>query len=99
VNKLNEEIRYYKGKHRVKILTRTQGSWIVEALEPFEDTVNGQEVQVKTRERRIVSPNLLYKKPGLAPTVKEHTYELKMEEKLKNLVEEEEKKKTRKAEP
>jgi hypothetical protein len=91
---LNEEIRYYKGKHKVKILTKTQGNWMVEALEPFEDTVNGREVRVKSKERRIVPPNLLYKKQGLAPPVKEHTYELKMEKKLKHLVEEKEKKQT-----
>jgi hypothetical protein len=94
---MSEEIRYYKGKHKVKILTKTQGNWIVEALEPFEDIVNGQEVRVKMKERRIVPPNLLYKKQGLAPVVKEHTYELKMERKLKHIVEEEEEKQTEKS--
>jgi Leu/Phe-tRNA-protein transferase len=72
-------------------MTKTRGNWIIEALEPFEDTVNGQEVRVKTKERRIVPPNLLYKKRGMARPVKEHTYELKMEKKLKHLIEEKEK--------
>lgn len=76
----------------MKILTRTQGNWIVEALEPFEDVVNDQRVQVKIKERRIVRPNLLYRERALAPPIKEHAYELKMEKKLKQIVHEEEEK-------
>ncbi|HXX86838.1 MAG TPA: hypothetical protein VEH86_00125, partial [Candidatus Acidoferrum sp.] len=75
-------------KHRVKILTRTTGNWIVEALEPFEDTVNHQTIRVKTKERRIVRPNLLHKQRSLPPAIKEHTYELKMEKKLGQIVRE-----------
>jgi len=89
---LSEEDRFYKGKHRVRILTRSRGNWIVEALEPFEDTVNDQKVRVKAGERRIVAPNLLFKRKGLPPPIREHTYELKMEKKLKHYIEEEEKK-------
>jgi hypothetical protein len=89
---LSEEDRFYKGKHKVRILTRSRGNWIVEALEPFEDTVNDQKVRVKTGERRIVAPNLLFKRKGLPPPIREHTYELKMEKKLKHYIEEEEKK-------
>jgi hypothetical protein len=47
---------------------------------------------VKIGERRIVAPNLLFTREGLAPPVKEHAYELKMEKKLKRIVEKEEKK-------
>jgi hypothetical protein len=47
---------------------------------------------VKVGEQRIVAPNLLFKKKGLPPPLKEHTYELKMEKKLKHLIEEEEQK-------
>ena len=83
---MTDDIRFYKGKHKVKVMTRSKGSWIVEALEPFEDIVNGEKTQVKTGERRIVAPNLLFKKKGLAPPVKEHAYELKMEKKLKRLI-------------
>jgi hypothetical protein len=86
---LTDEIRYYKGKHRVRVLTKTQGNWIVEALEPFVDIVNGQRIGVKTKERRIIRPNLLYKELGLAPPFREHAYELRMEKKLKQLVKEE----------
>jgi Leu/Phe-tRNA-protein transferase len=89
---LDDEVRYYKGKHKVKILTRTPGNWIVEALEPFEDMVNDQRIQVKTKERRIVRPNLLYKQRSLSPPIKEHTYELKMEKRLKQIVQEKEEK-------
>ena len=92
---MNDEIRFYKGKHKVKILTRTTDNWIIEALEPFEDTVNNQTIRVKTKERRIVRPNLLYKQRNLAPPIKEHTYELKMEKKLRQIVQQKEKKPNR----
>jgi hypothetical protein len=89
---MSEEIRYYKGKHKVKVLSKSRGNWVVEALEPFEDIVNGQKVKVKAGERRIVVPSSLFAREGLSPPVKEHAYELKMEKKLKRLVDEEEKK-------
>ncbi len=85
------EVRYYKGKYKVKIMTRSTGGWIVEALEPFEDYVYDEKVSVKKGEQRIAAPNLLFKKEGLPPPIKEHTYELKMEKKLKRIVEEKEK--------
>lgn len=85
-------MRFYKGRFKVRVLTESKGYWIVEALEPFEDDVQGERVKVKTGERRIVAPNLLFTREGLPPPVKEHTYELKMEKKLKRLVAEEEKK-------
>jgi len=88
---MSGEIRYYKGKHRVKVVTESQGYWIVEALEEFQDIVNGEKVKVDIGERRIVTPNLLLKKKGLPPPAKEHVYELKMEKKLKRLIAEEEK--------
>ena len=86
------EIRYYKGKYKVKVLTKSRGNWIVEALEEFEDTVYGEKSTVKVGAQRIVAPNLLFKKRGLPPPLKEHTYELKMEKKLKHLIAEEENK-------
>jgi len=89
---MSEEIRFHKGKHKVKILTKSRGNWIIETLEPFEDIVNGERVKVKEKERRIVAPNLLFRKQGLPPPFKEHTYELKMEKKLKHLIEEKGKK-------
>lgn len=84
------EIRYYKGKYKVKVLTKSRGNWIVEALEEFEDTVYGEKSTVKVGVQRIVAPNLLFKKKDLPPPLKEHTYELKMEKKLKHLIAEEE---------
>lgn len=88
---MSGEIRYYKGKHKVKVVTESQGYWIVEALEEFQDIVNGEKVKIDIGERRIVTPNLLFKKKGLPPPAKEHVYELKMEKKLKRLIAEEEK--------
>jgi hypothetical protein len=84
---MSGEVRYYKGKYKVKVMTESKDNWIVEALEPFEDEVYGEKVKVNAGERRIVAPNLLFKREGLPPPVKEHTYELKMEKKLKRLTE------------
>jgi hypothetical protein len=91
---MTDEIRYYKGRHKVRVMTESRGNWIVEALEAFEDTVEGEKVKVKKGERRIVAPNLLLLKEALSPPVKEHEYELKMEKKVKRLIDEEEKEKT-----
>jgi len=88
---MSDEVRFYKGKFMVKVLTKSRGNWIVEALESFEDVVYGEEVHVKTGERRIIAPNLLFKRKTLPPPVKEHVYELKMEKKLKRLIAESEK--------
>jgi hypothetical protein len=86
------EVWYYKGVHRVKVVTESEGYWIVEALEEFEDSVDGEKVTVKTGEQRIVPSDTVHKRKYFAPPVKEHAYELKMEKKLKRLVAEEEKK-------
>lgn len=85
------EIRYYKGKFKVKVLTESRGYWIAEALEPFADSVHGEKVMVEVGERRIVAPNLLHKRKSYPPPPKEHAYELKMEKKLKRLIEKEQK--------
>jgi len=86
------EVWYYKGVHKVKVVTESVGYWIVEALEEFEDDVNGEKVTVKVGEKRIVPVETVYKTKYLAPPLKEHAYELKMEKKLKQLIAEEEKK-------
>ena len=93
---MSDEVRFYKGKFMVKVLTKSRGYWIVEALEPFDDLVSGEKVHVKAGERRIVVPSLLFKKASLPPPVKEHVYELKMEKKLKRFIAEKEKKESNK---
>jgi len=75
----------------VRIVTESAGYWTVEALEDFEDCVDDQRIAVKTGEQRIVPPSLVYKERTLPPMVKEHAYELKMEEKLKRMVAQEQK--------
>jgi len=80
------EVQYYKGVHRVRIVTRSEGYWIVEALEDFDDSVNDEKVHVRKGERRIVPVESLSLQKTLLPTVKEHAYELRMEKKLKRLV-------------
>jgi predicted ATP-grasp superfamily ATP-dependent carboligase len=86
------EVWYYKGLHKVKVVTESEGYWIVEALEEFDDDVDGKKVTVKVGEQRIVPSDSVHRHKYLAPPVKEHEYELKMEKKLKRLIAEEEKK-------
>ena len=86
------EIRYYKGKHKVTVVTKSRGHWIVEALESFEDSVYGENVMVKVGDKRIMAPNLLHKRKGYPTAPKEHAHELKMERKLKRRIEKEHKK-------
>ncbi len=88
---MSGDIRYYRGIHKVKIVARSEGYLIVEAQEDFEDTVGDQKTTVKKGEQRILIPNLLFKRKTLAPPIKEHTYELKMEKKVKHMVKEAEK--------
>jgi hypothetical protein len=82
--------------HKVKVVTESAGYWIVEALEEFEDDVDGEKVKVKVGEQRIVPSNTVHKRKYLPPPIKEHVYELKMEKKLKRLIAKEEKKKSEK---
>ena len=86
---LVNEVLYYKGIHKVKVVTESVGYLIVEALEEFCDYVDGQRVKVAAGERRIVPTDSVHKRRVMAQ-VKEHTYELKMERKLKQLVEKDE---------
>jgi hypothetical protein len=83
---LSGEIRYYRGLHKVKVVTQSEGYWTVEALEDFEDYVDNRKTAVKLGEQRIVPPNLVFKEKTLPPMIKEHAYELEMEKKLKRIV-------------
>ncbi|MCX8153453.1 MAG: hypothetical protein N3E52_03360 [Candidatus Bathyarchaeota archaeon] len=85
------EVWYYKGLYKVRVLTESEGYWIIEALEEFEDIVGGERVKVKVGEQRIVPSNMVHKQKRLAPPVKEHAYELEMEKKLRQLVAKDEK--------
>ena len=89
------EFSYYKGLYKVKVLTRSEGYWIVEALENFEDCSEGEAITVKKGEQRIVSEDTLFKQKTLPPMVREHQYELNMEKKLKQMIAEDEAKKNR----
>ncbi|MBN1244258.1 hypothetical protein JXA31_01530 [Candidatus Bathyarchaeota archaeon] len=85
------EVWFYKGVHKVKVVTESEGYWIVEALEEFEDDADGEKVTVKVGEQRIVPSDKVHKRKYLPSPIKEHAYELQMEKKLKRLVAEEEK--------
>ena len=80
------ELMYYKGLYKVKVVTESDGYWIVEALEDFDDNVDGERVTVKTGERRIVPPADLHKKKTLSPPIPEHVYERQLEKKVKRMV-------------
>jgi hypothetical protein len=79
---------YYKGLYKVKTLTESEGYWIVEALEDFEDYLDGEKVTVKAGERRIVPPADLHKKKTLSPAIPEHVYERQLEKKVQRMVKE-----------
>ena len=59
---------YYKGLYKVKVLTKSEGYWIVEAMEDFNDTVDDQKISVKSGESRIVPIPELHKKKLKPPT-------------------------------
>ena len=82
---------FYKGLYKVKVLTESEGYWIIEALEEFEDEVDGERVEVKIGEQRIVPSHTVHKKKRFKRPVEEHAYELKMEQKLKKILLEKEK--------
>ncbi len=79
-------IWFYKGLYKVKILTESEGYWIIEALEEFEDEIDGKKVEVKIGEQRIVPSHTVYKRKHFKRPVEEHAYELKMEQKLKKML-------------
>ncbi len=85
---LSESFCYYRGLYQVKVVTKSEGYWIVEAQENFEDFIDGEKVIVKAGETRIVTPDDLQDRKNLPPRVPEHAYELKMEKKVKKMVEE-----------
>ena len=80
------DVLYYKGLHRVKAVTKSEGYWIIEALEDFEDFVDGEKVVVKAGERCIVPPTEVHNKKTLPPPIPEHVYERRLEKKVKRLV-------------
>ena len=81
------QIVFYKGLHKVKVVTESEGYWIVEALEDFEDFLDGKKVTVVVGERRIVQPGELHNRKVLSPPVPEHLYERNLEKKVKRIVE------------
>jgi hypothetical protein len=77
---------FYRGLYKVKLLTKSEGYWIIEAQEDFDDSIDGERVLVKVGEQRIVQPSELHKKKVLGPIVPEHLYERCLEKKVKRMV-------------
>ena len=96
---MSGEIRFYRGIHKVRVVTQSEGYWTVEALEDFEDFIDNKKILVKTGEERIVPPSLVFKQKTLPPPIPEHAYELQMEKKLKQLVAKEEQAQKKKLNP
>ena len=81
---------FYKGVNKVKVVTQSEGYWIIEALENFVDYVDGERVAINFGERRMVPPDMLSDEMVLPPPVQEHVYERRMEKKVQRMVEQEE---------
>ena len=90
---MKAKIRFYKGIHKVKVVTESIGYYIVEALESFEDYLEGKRIKIRKGDQRIVTPDTLYKKMTFQPPIQEHAYELKMEKKVKELLAKQKRKK------
>ncbi len=88
---MSQQVFFYKGLHKVKVVTESEGYWIVEAQEDFEDYADGERVNVKAGERRIVPLHTLYQEKTLSSPIPEHVYELQLEKKVQKMVAEHEK--------
>jgi hypothetical protein len=83
---------FYKGINKVKVVTESEGYWMIEALENFVDYDDGERVTINLGERRLVPPDMLSNEMCLPPPIQEHAYELRMERKVQRMVAEEESK-------
>ena len=81
-----DKIRFYKGLYEVKVVMESVGFYTIEALEVFEDVVDGKKIKVEIGEQRFVAPDTLYQERTYRSPIQEHAYELMMEKKLKELV-------------
>jgi hypothetical protein len=81
---------FYKGVNKVKVVTQSEGYWIVEAQEDFVDFVDGERVAINRGERRLVPPDMLNSEMCLPPMVPEHVYERRMEKQVQRMVADEE---------
>jgi hypothetical protein len=89
---MSQNVYFYKGLYKVKVVTQSQDYWVVEAQEDFQDTVNCQKVTVKTGQTRIVEPKELHKRKPCLRQFQNTLYERKLEKKVKKMVEDYEKK-------
>ncbi len=84
---LSGKIFFYKGASKVKVITESEGYWLVEALEDFVDYVDGERVSINAGERRLVPPDVLSNE-SVSPKVKRPDYERQSERKsIKSVVE------------
>jgi hypothetical protein len=81
---------FYKGVNKVKVVTQSEGYWIVEAQENFVDYVDGERITINSGERRLVPPDMLSSEMVLLPPVQEHMYERRMEKQVQKMVADEE---------
>jgi len=69
---------YYKGLYKVKVLTKSEGYWIIEALEDLQDYMDYKKVTVKLGEKSIVLPTDLHKKKTPLPQMPEQVNERRL---------------------
>ncbi len=81
-----KDFYFYKGLYKVKVLTISEGYYIVEASEDFEDYQDNKRIAIKVGEQRIVQPSELHEEKVLSPPVPEHVYERQLEKKVKSIV-------------
>ncbi|MGD6935107.1 MAG: hypothetical protein ACQCN5_12965 [Candidatus Bathyarchaeia archaeon] len=85
---MSGKIYFYKGASRVKVVTESEGYWLIEALEDFVDYVDGERVSINVGERRLVPPDALNSEM-VSSKVKTPVFEQQMEKKtIQRMVEE-----------
>ncbi|MCL1976691.1 MAG: hypothetical protein FWG55_01060 [Candidatus Bathyarchaeota archaeon] len=56
---MSGKVYFYKGIGRVKVITESEGYWLVEALEDFVDYIDDKKITINAGERRLVPPDVL----------------------------------------
>jgi len=56
---LSGKVYFYKGNYKVKVVTESEGYWLVEALEDFVDYVDDERIIINAGQRRLVPPDIL----------------------------------------
>ncbi len=75
---LSGKVYFYKGAYKVKVVTESEGYWLVEALEDFVDYVDDERIMINAGQRRLVPPDVLNSQlvePSMTESAVEHKKE------------------------